>query len=50
VKTSGCICYTGQGGSIGGVIVIIAAAYSIFASWKLRKAWKEYQQTGSFTV
>ena len=39
-----------QDGSIGGVIVIIAAAYSIFASWKLRKAWKEYQQTGSFTV
>jgi hypothetical protein len=23
---------------------------SIFASMKLRKAWKEYQQTGSFTV
>ena len=37
-------------GSIGGVIVIIAAVYSIFASMKLRKAWKEYQQTGSFTV
>lgn len=39
-----------QDGSIGGVVVIIAAAYSIFASMKLRKAWKEYQQTGSFTV
>lgn len=39
-----------QSGRLGGWIIILAAVYSVFASWNLRKAWKEYQQTGSFTV
>lgn len=37
-------------GHLGGWLIILAAIYSIFASWTLRKAWKQYQETGSFTV